>query len=215
MARLPAPAQKLWREMIRLRTRAYLLHQRHFGRVCFIHINKCGGTSVETALRLPLIHDTALQRIEKVGRPRWEKMLSFALIRHPYAKAVSHYKYRTKTKQAGLGGEDDISLDDWIVQAYGARDPLYYNNPLMFQPCLDWVADREGRLLVDHILKLEEIDTAWPDFCRTAFGRVVPLPHSNATGSAAAHPAAQLGVEARDVLAAHFAVDFERFGYDP
>lgn len=214
MPKLPVPVQKLRRELLRKQTQAFLLWQKHFGKVCFIHINKCGGTSVETALRLPLIHDTALQRIDKIGRKSWDRMMSFTLIRHPYAKAVSHYKYRVKTGQAGLEA-GDIGLDEWIVKAYGARDPRYYNNPLMFQPCLDWITDAQGTVLVDEVLRLEEIDSAWPAFSARAFGRHVPLPHSNATGSAASHPAAQLGSEARAVLAQHFAPDFEAFDYDP
>ena len=38
----------------------YLLRQRASARYVFIHINKCGGTSVEAALRIPIkIHDSA------------------------------------------------------------------------------------------------------------------------------------------------------------
>ncbi len=215
MSGVPVPIQKLRREAIRARTRLFLLHQRHFGRVCFIHINKCGGTSVERALGLPLIHDTALQRIERVGRARWEEMLSFALVRHPYAKAVSHYKYRRKTGQAGMKG-NDIDLNTWIEKAYGERDPRYYNNPLMFQPCLDWLVDRDGTILVKRVLKLEEIGTTWPAFCNEAFGRTIPLPHSNATRprSSPSHTSADLTKEARAVLREHFARDFAQFGYD-
>lgn len=212
MGKLPTPLQMLRREAIRARTKAFIAHQRYFGRVCFIHINKCGGTSVEKALGLPLIHDTALQRIEKVGRARWDQMACFALIRHPYAKAVSHYKYRRKTGQGSLD-TDDINLDDWICEAYGARNPRYYNNPLMFQPCLDWVADRDGVLLVPHILKLEEIDTAWPTFCKEVLGQDRPLPHSNATSPEQVDPATRLSSEARSILTKHFAQDFARFDY--
>jgi len=214
MSRLPAPVQRLRRELIRVQTKAFLLRQRHFGKVAFIHINKCGGTSVEKALGLPLIHDTALQRIDKIGRTSWDRMMTFALVRNPYAKAVSHYKYRTKT---GEGGLDDghIDLDSWIQKAYGEKDPRYHNNPLMFQPCIDWVADTDGTLLVKRILKLEEIATDWPAFCQEAFGKVVPLPHSNATGSGSSHPADKLNPTSREILRQHFARDFEAFGYAP
>ena len=42
----------------RLKYCDYLLRQRLGGRYVFIHINKCGGTSVEAALGIPVkIHD--------------------------------------------------------------------------------------------------------------------------------------------------------------
>ena len=206
--------RRVRRALIRTQTQAHLLGQRHFGKTCFIHINKCGGTSVEKALKLPLIHDTAVQRINKIGRARWDKMLSFALVRHPYAKVVSHYKYRVKTRQSGLD-QQPIDLEHWIIKAYGERDPLYYNNPLMFQPCLDWLVDADNKMLVTRILKLEDIDTEWKPFCEEAFGRYIPLPHRNATHSATSHPSNHLGTEAKSVLQAHFAKDFEYFGYAP
>ncbi|MEZ5715131.1 MAG: hypothetical protein R3D85_08155 [Paracoccaceae bacterium] len=68
--------------------RDFLLQQRDSGRVCFIHTNKCGGTSIETALGIPKVYDTALQRIAKIGRPAWDRMC-FATTRHPFARVCS------------------------------------------------------------------------------------------------------------------------------
>ncbi len=207
-------ASKLRREWVRLRVKTYLKHQALFGKTCFIHINKCGGTSVEAALGMPLIHDTAQQRIAKVGRARWDAMMTFTLVRNPYAKAVSHYKYRVKTGQTGLDA-DTITLDDWIVAAYGDKDPQYYNNALMFQPCLDWITDTDGTVLVKKIIKLEEIDAEWDPFCQTAFGALKPLPHKNQTRKTQKKSPEALGDAARAVLRSHFAKDFEAFGYAP
>lgn len=182
------------------------------GSFCFIHINKCGGTSVEKALGLPLIHDTARQRIAKIGRARWDEMLSFALVRHPYAKVVSHYRYRVKTNQTGMG-DGHIALGDWVLRTYGEKDPRYYDQPLMFQPCLDWLTDEAGEVAVQHILKLERIDEDWPAFSEMAFGRRVSLGQHNTTKPAGSSDAQALGAEAVALLDAHFARDFDHFGY--
>ena len=182
------------------------------GSFCFIHINKCGGTSVEKALGLPLIHDTARQRIEKIGRARWDELLSFALVRHPYDKVLSHYKYRVKTGQTGMG-DGHVGAGDWVLRAYGEKDPRYYDQPIMFQPCRDWLTDGTGAVVVQHILKLERIDADWPAFSRMAFGREIDLGRHNRTDAAQAPAAELLGPEAVAVLDAHFAKDFETFGY--
>ena len=56
----------------------YYRWQRRFGRVVFIHINKCGGTSIEAALGIPKkIHDTALRRREMIGLSDGRNALPF------------------------------------------------------------------------------------------------------------------------------------------
>ena len=190
----------------------YIRMQRKSGTVCFIHINKCGGTSVEKALELPKIHDTAQERIAKLGQARWDAMLTFTLVRHPYEKVISHYKYRIKTNQTKMGQEPP-DLNRWIALSYGEKDPHYYDKPLMFAPCMEWITDAQGHVLVDHILKLEEIDTAWLAFCRGHLGRDVPLGQHNKTNSE--DLSAQFDARTKDILDVHFAVDFAQLGYSP
>lgn len=131
-----------------------------YGQFAFIHINKCGGTSIEAALDLPKIHDTARQRRDKIGAARWERIPSFALVRNPYAKVASHYRYRVKRNHTGLGS-DSIGLNEWVHQAYGEKNPEYYDNPLMFAPCIDWITDEAREVMVDLVVRIEEIDISW------------------------------------------------------
>ncbi|NRB36268.1 MAG: hypothetical protein HRU31_16320 [Rhodobacteraceae bacterium] len=37
-------------------------------------------TAVEAALGLPKIHDTALQRREKIGKARWDRVPTFSIV---------------------------------------------------------------------------------------------------------------------------------------
>ena len=190
----------------------FWIRQKYIDNYCFIHINKCGGTSVERFLGVPQVHDTAHRRIERIGRRRWDKNYTFALIRHPYARAVSHYRYRVKinhhTMQDGCP-----SLNDWIQSAYGDQDRRFYNHPLMFAPCVQWLAV-DGRIVVDDVVKLEEIDDRWSDVCEKIGVPFRPLIAKNATsGTSMEEALSLLNNRSIENLNNHFSIDFERFDY--
>lgn len=186
----------------------YIEEQRRAGTFCFIHINKCGGTSIEAALGMPKIHDTAQQRREKVGEKRWNAMRKFSVVRSPYDKVCSHYRYRRKTNQTGLAA-DPISLDDWVARSYGDHDPLYYDQPLMFAPSLFWLTDKNGEIMMDFIARLEQIDSDWPQI-QKLIGVTASLPQLNTTR---AEEANLLSATSRQIIEERFAVDFDTFGY--
>ena len=195
--------QRCWR---------YLLEQRLAGRYVFIHINKCGGTSVEAALGIPKLHDTARLRRLKIGRRRWEKAFTFALVRHPYSRLISFYKYRARYNQTGLRDERPLDLNAWIRATLADRDPAYYDQPRMFAPCFDWVSDRNGRVIVDYIAKLETIEEQWP-VIQERIGEPGALPVRNVSGNRSDREI--LDGEARRIIQESFRKDFEAFGYEP
>jgi hypothetical protein len=174
---------------------------------CFVHINKCGGTSIEKALGIPKIHRTAAQWREALGADRWERMFTFALVRHPFEKVSSHYRYRVRTNQTGLG-DRRLSLNDWVRLAYGERDPRYYDKPLMFAPCLEWIVDQQGEVLVDHVAKLENIAQEWT-YIAAMTGGPSELRLENATERSQE----SLDQTSRNIILERFRPDFEAFGY--
>lgn len=132
------------------------IRSRYFDRFIFIHINKTGGSSIEKALNLPFEHKTALEKIEEVGVCRWSKKVSFTVVRNPWDKVVSHYHYRVQTNQTGMG-DGHIEFNEWVKKAYGEKDRRYYDQPRMFMPQVDWICDRNGKVLVDRILRFERL----------------------------------------------------------
>lgn len=195
--------------------KSYWLRQRYLVPYCFIHINKCGGTSIERALGLKTKHDTALERIDFIGKRHWERKFTFTVIRHPYAKVVSHYKYRVKTNRTGLG-DNPIPLNDWVARSYGDRDPQYYTRPLMFQPCLHWITDETGKILVDEIYRLETLNEDWPGLCARLGVPATPLGSHNQAGASSEDTArAALSEASQALIQELFAKDFETFNYTP
>lgn len=200
----------------RTRTDDYVHRQRQGdqpeGQWAFIHINKCGGTSVEHALNIPKIHDTAQQRRDLLGADRWAALRSFSIVRHPYERVRSLYKYRIKTAQTGL--EDaHIGLDDWIAKVFDARDPAYHDKPLMFLPARDWLTDENDRVIVDTVVKLETIDADWPKI-QEIVGTDVALPKKNTTAPSGTGAAAAMSPDSMRILQHYFAADFDSFGYN-
>ena len=196
----------------RLRYYDYLLRQRLGGRYVFIHINKCGGTSVEAALGIPVkIHDSARVRRQKLGASRWDDAFTFAVVRHPYSRLISLYKYRILTNQTALG-QRPIGINDWLREIYERRNPAYHDKPLMFAPCFDWVSDAGGRIIVDYLGRLETIGEDWP-LIQARTGSTAVLPVRNASGAGPGWDV--LEPATRSLIQQHFAKDFEVFGYEP
>ena len=152
---------------------------RYIDKFVFIHINKTGGSSIEKALNLPLEHKTAIEKIRKMGRKRWNSRFTFAVVRNPWDKVVSHYHYRVQTGQTGMG-DKHISFPEWVKRAYGAQDPRYYDKPRMFMPQIDWIADSKGNILVDKILHFENINKEFQEAMKT-IGKDITLPHTKSS----------------------------------
>lgn len=186
------------------------LKQRHLDNFVFIHINKTGGSSVEKALKLPFAHRTALEKIEEMGREAWDRKLTFTVVRNPWDKVVSHYHYRVKTNKTDLR-DKPIEFREWVKLAYGDRDPLYCDPPRMFMPQLDWITDENGKVLVDEIIRLENIDSEF-DALLKKLGRTATLPHVKKSNRGSYKD--YYDEETIEIVRSCFEKDIERFGYD-
>ena len=176
----------------------------------FIHINKTGGSSVEAALKLPFEHKTALEKKAELGPRLWRRKYKFAFVRNPWDKVVSHYHYRVQTDQTGLG-DRSLRFDDWVRAAYRDRDPRYYDKPKMFMPQWEWIADREGRSMVDFVGRFESLPEDFAILCGHLRVRA-QLPHLKASKRDAY--TAYYQPETSNIIGDAFEQDVEHFGYD-
>jgi len=153
---------------------------KHLDGFIFIHINKTGGSSIEKALKIPLEHQTAREKIEEIGLKKWNRKLTFAVVRNPWDKVVSHYYYRVKTNQTGLR-DNPIDFKDWVKRTYGKKDAVYYDKPKMFMPQTDWITDNKNNIVVDEVIRFENIED---EFSRVLdkINKKVRLPHMKKSG---------------------------------
>ena len=186
------------------------LHSRYRADVLFVHINKTGGSSIERALALPFQHRTARELVDLVGPDRWRSCFTFAFVRNPWDKVVSHYFYRVKTDQTGLA-DRHLDFDEWVLRAYGRREPRYHDDPKWFMPQIEWIADEDGEILVDFVGRFERLEEDFAEVCRR-LGRDARLPHVKASDRP---PYAETySPESAEIVRRHFAADIELFGYE-
>lgn len=176
----------------------------------FVHINKTGGSSVEQALGLPTRHFTAAEAQQAIGAQEWARRFTFAFVRNPWDKVVSHYHYRVKTNQTGLQ-ERGVKFNEWVRLAYGERHPDFYDKPRMFMPQVDWLCDRDGELLVEFIGRFERLAEDFATVCER-LGRHAELPHVK--GSGRGNYRDYYDEESVAIIRDWFADDVELFDYE-
>ncbi|MCG3169676.1 MAG: hypothetical protein CALGDGBN_01199 [Pseudomonadales bacterium] len=178
----------------------------------FIHINKTGGSSIEAALGLELEHLTAQEKLRQLGRAEWQRRFTFTVVRNPWDKVLSHFRYRVQTNQSGLR-DAGMSFARWVELAYGLRDPRYYDQPRMFMPQWRWIVDAQGRVLVDYICRFENLEADFAEVCRR-IGRAASLPHVKSSIGGERGPYRERYDErTAAIVAERFREDTEHFGY--
>ncbi len=176
----------------------------------FVHINKTGGSSVERALGIRFQHKTARELREILGDERWGKAFTFAFVRNPWDRVVSHYAFRIKTNQTGLG-TNTIGFDEWVTRVFLDRDPAYLDKPKMFMPQVEWLADNKGAIDVDFVGRFERLQEDFEEICRR-LGKTASLPHTKR--SAREGYQTYYNDDTSRIVGDYFAEDLKQFGYE-
>ena len=181
-------------------------------KVIFIHINKTGGTSIYNALGLKnKIHITARHIIDQIGEDEWKNAYKLSFVRNPWDKVVSHYKYKVKTNKQNLK-VNTLSFKEWVMKTYGNnKDYYYFNNPIMFQPQLDWLVDHKGNIDINFIGKFEHIEEDFQKLC-AHLGIEKKLPHLNSTSKD--NYKDFYDDTTKEMIAHWFKKDIEKFKYE-
>lgn len=198
-------------------------------RTVFVHVPKCGGQSVEAAfcaahgldwhrhrhllmlMKRPkgwhgrhgrLAHLRAAEYLEGGYLPvdLWAAFYTFALVRNPYARLASAWRYR---RQA-------LDFPEFVADLAGNGLP----KDGFLDPALDYLTDDYGGLLVKAVWKLEDMPARWPELAAQAGIPGTPLPHLNRAGEDATRPLVWTPA-AVETVRALYAGDFAAFGYDP
>jgi hypothetical protein len=205
----------------------------HSRETIFVHVPKTGGQSVETvflddlglgwndraALLLrhnddpargpeKLAHLFAGEYVSRghIDREAFDRYLKFAVVRHPFDRILSEYRYRAAA-QARRGGK--LELETFLAQ----EEPGEFSDLARHRlPQVRFLMDRDGRCLVDHVLRFETLAQDIVPIFERVFGQLRSLPHRNRSGG---NRNIALTASQKDRLADRYRADFEAFGYAP
>jgi len=181
------------------------------GTFIFIYINKTAGTSIAKCIGLPKKrHLTVKEVIQIVGQQNFNNAFKFSVVRNPWSKVFSHYKYRVRTNQTELG-ECQIPFRDWVAKTYGTdKDLFYYNTPKMFMPQVEWLRDKNDSIAVDEIIKFEQLSDSFQKVANI-IGIEYPLPQLNQTNKTDYRE--YYDSVTKKIIETHFEEDIDLFKY--
>ncbi len=205
----------------------------HEHKVIFVHIPKTGGQSVEHMFlddlgltweeRAPLLlrpnqdpavgprrmaHLYADEYVSKghVTQAQFDSYLKFAVVRNPYHRIVSEYLYRFQK----TSWWKTPSPRRFLRRSYPDD---FSDTARHMMPQTRYVMDADGKLLVDHVLRFEEMGPAMEALSEQIFGERRSLPHRNKTLVDNKAKKAKLLKKLQPQIAEMYQADFETFDY--
>jgi len=149
---------------------------------CFIHIPKCGGSSICDTLecRHPdgdKQHQTLEDILTQVSVDVFNKSFSFTVIRNPWDRVVSWYHFFNTQ----ITNKTDHSFNDWVLNDC----PFLWNSG---NSKLQWMEQHRfyidqyevtERVKIKKIYKLHELEQHWPEICDNTIRRQIELVKTN------------------------------------
>ncbi|MEX0300991.1 MAG: sulfotransferase family 2 domain-containing protein [Leisingera sp.] len=178
----------------------------------FIHVNKCGGTSVASALDILQIHGPVQTWLELYGREFVAAKRSFSVVRRPYERLCSMFRFRSSRGVAVYEGRN-LELNEWIYRTLHLKDPGLVRIARMLTPAHEWMLDANGDNLVELVVRLEDIDKDWGKVQQLT-GCKAGLPRLNTTHATPDTSVHALNSESRAIIEREFEADFQAFDYD-
>lgn len=90
------------------------------------------------------------------------------------------------------------------------KDPRYYNKPKMFMPQVNWISDGDGNIVVDYVLRFENLREDFDVLCEK-LGSSADLPHIKSTKRDDYHD--YYDGDTQSTVARWFEKDIQEFGY--
>ena len=164
-------------------------------RCLFVHIPKTGGISIYRSLFASkeknrpvqsIGHFTAENYEAIFGKTLFNEYFKFAFVRNPWSRVFSAYQF---LKQGGFHLRDEVwaktnlskfsSFEDFVVEWINSRN-IY--NALHFIPQYEFLTSSDGKIRIDFIGKLENIESDF-DRLKIILGIDCQLKYLNKTKS--------------------------------
>ena len=183
----------------------------HEHKFVFIHIPKTGGSSIESIFMdgLGETHDypgkhSILKKKSKDG------FFTFAFVRNPYDKILSHYTFFAKKTKMGLADYYDGGSFPGFVHYYCAQQRQGWKRN-DFLPQFDYLTLTGKTCDVDYVGRFENMQNDFNEICDRIGIKRQELPHKNKTNHK--HYTEYYDDETREIVSEKYAKDIEYFGY--
>lgn len=130
----------------------------------------------------------------------------FAIVRHPVDRIVSEYLYRYQRTPFWRTPSFPRFLNTTFETDFS-------NMARHLVPQTRYVLGPDGEMLVDQIIRFEDLGTAIPALAQDIFGAPRPLPYRNKTSKGSQRGKARLKARMSARIYDMFREDFDTFGY--
>ena len=198
----------------------------------FIHVPKAAGTSLNIALGLKATLATSLHARAKDVMPFIHlvapKTIAIAFVRNPYTRFVSLYNFARAEESMyhstsnpdmapyGKHPDYDILSDKSLEQCAELLVEGRLGNPRVWPtnwtPQVEWLVDRDRKIMVDFIGKVESIDADLQRLKKVHGIASQPTPWLNKSSNVGKLP--ELTPRTRELLRLFYKRDFEMLGYE-
>lgn len=181
--------------------------------------------ALDPALKQPK-HPLARNLRAAMGRGLFDDYVKFAVVRNPFDRMVSWYAIMAKDTVESLSpgmARDEVnfgkkvlravqrraqSFDEFIALPQEGADGLFER---FHTPQFDYLSDDQGRLIIDHVLRFENLSEDFNALARE-IGFEGCLPHRNRSIRKESYRD-YYNPSTREEVARRFKVDLDRFGY--
>ncbi len=152
--------------------------------VLFIHIPKNAGMSVSSTLYQAQVFHPKIRYYTRIAPDLVRELPSFAVWRNPVERFVSAFRY------AQVGGSHDVPVARAFRERYMAFDSLddaidhvaetgsLYDLDHIFRPQFWYVADMAGRIAVDRICMIDDLENALAGYTKAPLEKIAWLNRS-------------------------------------
>ncbi|NCP14056.1 MAG: sulfotransferase family protein [Sphingomonadales bacterium] len=187
----------------------------HPKKLVFVHNPKTAGRSIVRLLRLDdadsfrFAHVYASTIRSKFLQDDWDQFFSFCVVRNPWERYVSLYKFQRSPMYAAMLRNNLSSL---IAGRFGLNDWIEYN--AMSEAKANWFGIDQKRWWegVTTVFRFEDIEAAMQELA-ARFGSTVAVPHENASKASGRAFTEQLNDRSKAIIAELDRATIEEFGY--
>lgn len=146
--------------------------------------------------------------IRQIAHDTFSSFFKFSLVRNPWARVVSMY-----FRREGVQTRSTVSFADFCRNHHFASDTCFY--PTKHDNQIDWVTDEKGDVIVDMVVRLEDLAEKRAELLERSGGRVeleMGMKNNNRISKSKNYQDVY-DAETKGIIASRFEKDIDAFKY--